>query len=146
MLWLDINGSQKQAYVTLRMSAPESEVIWLDFQPLKMSCKPGWDPMWEEWHCYYTPLRIYKQDYKILLDYFGKIYPIHDAFSGTLDLAFDVCFSNWIGKSDWLRIIEEIERDLVRVDDRKRVFLTDFLAWLQNALADTSVIVVEGNQ
>lgn len=146
MVWLDLNNPQEQTYVTLRLNAPESEIIRLDFQPLKMSRKPEWNPMWEEWHCYRAPLRIYKQDYEILLDYFGRIYPIQDAFNGTLEPVFDVCFSNWIGKSDWLRIMGEIERDLDCVNDSKRSFLTGFLAWVKTALIDTSVIVVEGNQ
>lgn len=146
MVWLAPNDTQKQTYVTLRLKAPESEMIWLEFQPLKMSLKSDWNPMWEEWHCYYAPLRIYKQDYEILLFYFGKIYPINDAINGTPEPVFDVCFSNWIGKSDWLRIVDEIERDLNRVDDSKQIFLTDFLAWVKNALTDTSVIVVEGNR
>ena len=55
---------------------------------------------------------IYKQDYELLLGYFNKIYPVKDAFDGTLEPVFDVCFCNWIGKRDWYRIIDEIERDL----------------------------------
>ncbi len=101
--------------------------------------------MWEEWHCYISPLRIYKQDYELLLDYFNKIYPTKDAFDGTLEPAFNVCFCNWIGKSDWHRIIDEIERDLSRVSNGKEGLLTGFLAWVKKALKHTSVIIVEGN-
>ena len=98
-----------------------------------------------EWHCYISLLRIYKQDYELLLDYFDKIYPIKDAFDGTLEPVFDVCFCNWIGKSDWHRIIDEIEQDLNRVSNGKKGLLTDFLAWVKMALKHTSVIIVEGN-
>ena len=47
---------------------------------------------------------IYKQDYELLLGYFNKIYPVKDAFDGTLEPVFDVCFCNWIGKRDCSRI------------------------------------------
>ena len=117
MVWLNPNDYKSQEYVELRLSAPKSEKICLEFNPLKMSCEPDWNPMWEEWHCYISPLRIYKQDYELLLDYFNKIYPIKDAFDGTLEPVFDVCFCNWIGKSDWHSIIDEIEQDLNRVSN-----------------------------
>lgn len=101
--------------------------------------------MWEEWHCYASPLKIYKQDYEVLLGYFNKIYPIQDAFDGALEPVFDVCFDNWIGKSDWHRIMDEIERDLNRVDSGQKRLLTDFLAWVKKALQHTSVMIAEGN-
>ena len=145
MVWLNQNDCQKQEYMELRLDAPKSEKICLEFNPLRMSCEPDWNPMWEEWHCYTSPLRIYKQDYEFLLGYFNKVYPIKDAFDGTLEPVFDVCFYNWIGKSDWFRIIDEIERDLNRVNDDKRVLLTDFISWIKKALKHTSIIVVEGN-
>ena len=68
-----------------------------------------------------------------------------DAFDGTLEQAFDVCFDNWIGKSDWLRIIFEIEQDSNSVLHGRRAFFMDFLAWLKEALKHTSIIVVTGN-
>lgn len=145
MVWFNPNGSEGQEYVELRLNAPESEKIFLEFNPLKISDTPDWNPKWEEWHCYRSPLRIYSQDYELLVDYFNKIYPIMDAFDGTLEQAFDICFDNWIGKSDWLRIIFEIEHDLNCVIHGKRVFLVDFLEWLKEALKHTSIIVVTGN-
>ena len=145
MVWLNVKDYKSQEYMELRLNAPKGERICLEFNPLRMSCEPDWNPMWEEWHCYASPLRIYKQDYELLLGYFNKIYPIKDAFNGTLEPVFDVCFYNWIGKSDWFRIIDEIERDLKCVDNDKRILLTNFLVWLKKALKHTSIIVVEGN-
>ena len=80
-----------------------------------------------------------------MLRYFNQIYPIKDAFDGTSEPVFDVCFYNWIGKSDWFKIMNEIERDLNHVNNDKKGFLTDFLAWVKKSLEHTSVIVVEGN-
>lgn len=145
MVWLNPDDYKSQEYVELRLNAPKSEKICLDFNPLKMSSEPDWNPMWEEWHCYCSPLRIYRQDYELLLDYFNKIYPVKDAFDGTLEPVFDVCFCNWIGKRDWHRIIDEIERDLNSVSNGKRGLFMDFLAWVKRALKHTSVIIVEGN-
>ncbi len=145
MIWLNPNDCKSQEYVELRLNAPKTEKICLEFNPLRMSCNPEWNPIWEEWHCYASPLRIYKQDYELLLSYFNKIYPIKDAFDGTLEPIFDVCFYNWIGKSDWFRIIDGIERDLNHVNNSKKVLFMDFLAWVKEALKYTSIIVVEGN-
>jgi len=125
MVWLNPKDYKKQEYVVLRLNAPKNEKIYLDFNPVKISHEPDWNPMWEEWHCYRNPLRIYKQDYAPLLGYFNRIYPIKDAFNGTLESVFDVCFGNWIGKNDWLRFMDEIKRDLNRVNDSERIFLTD---------------------
>ena len=145
MIWLNPDDYKCQEYVELRLNAPQTEKICLEFNPLRMSCNPDWNPAWEEWHCYASPLRIYKQDYEPLLRYFNQIYPIKDAFDGTLEPVFDVCFYNWIGKSDWFRIMDEIERDLNHVNNDKKGFLTDFLAWVKKSLEHTSIIVVEGN-
>lgn len=101
MIWLNPNEYKNQTYVELRLHAPKSEKIYLEFNPLKMSFEPDWNPMWKEWHCYASLLKIYKQDYEVFLGYFNKIYPIQDAFDGTLEPVFDVCFDNWIGKNDW---------------------------------------------
>ncbi len=145
MIWLNPNDYKSQEYVELRLNAPKTEKICLEFNPLKISCDPDWNPTWEEWHCHASPLRIYKQDYELLLGYFNKIYPIKDAFNGTLEPVFDVCFYNWIGKSDWLRLMDEIKKDLNCVNNGKKVLLTDFLAWVKKALKHMSLIVVEGN-
>ena len=144
MVWINPKY-ERQEYLELRLNAPEGEKILLEFNPLKTSDTADWNPTWEEWHCYGHPLRIYQQDYKCLVDYFNKIYPIMDAFNGTLEQAFDVCFDNWIGKSDWVRIILEIEQDLNCILDGEKTFLMDFLEWVKEALKHTSIIVVEGN-
>ena len=132
MVWLNPNGYKGQTYVELRLNAPKSEKIFLEFNPLKISDTPNWNPMWEEWHCYSSPLRIYKQDYEQLIEYFNKVYPVRDAFSGTLEQAFDACFDNWIGERD-------------RISDEERTFFMGFLNWLKEALKYSSIIVVEGN-
>lgn len=60
MIWLKSSEYQKQKYLELRLYAPKNEKIVLDFNPLKISDKPSWNPSWEEWHCYANPLRIYR--------------------------------------------------------------------------------------
>ena len=126
MIWLKPSDYRKQLYTELRLYAPTDERILLNFNPLKISSDPDWNPAWEEWHCYTAPLRIYRQDYESLLDYFNKIYPTTDAFDGTFQPAFDVCFDNWIGKDDWLKIISEIEQDLENMSYDKKPFFTAF--------------------
>lgn len=103
------------------------------------------NPSWEEWHCYAAPLRIYSHDYELLLVYFNKIYPIRDAFDGSVEETFDVCFDNWIEKEDWDKIIFEIEEDIENISDVEKPFFQAFLQWLKEALENTRIIVVEGN-
>lgn len=145
MIWLQPSDYKKQQYIKLRLYAPNKEKILLDFNPLKISNDAGWKPEWEDWHCYAAPLRIYMQDYELLLEYFNRVYPIKDAYSGTVEPAFDACFYNWIEKDDWLKIISEIEQDLGNISDNEKPFFIAFLEWLREALNHTSVIVVEGN-
>ncbi|MGN0640398.1 MAG: BdrN protein [Oscillospiraceae bacterium] len=145
IIWLEPNEYRKQKYTELRLYAPKSEKILLDFNPLKISDEYDWNPMWEEWHCYYAPLRIYKQDYELLLDYFNKVYPTKDAFDGTPEPIFDICFYNLIGKEDWYKIIYEIEQDIENIADNEKMFFAEFIKWLEEALKYTSIIVVEGN-
>lgn len=145
MIWLNPSDYKKQSYTELRLYAPKNEKILLDFNPLKISDEPDWNPEWEEWHCYATPLRIYKQDYELLLEYFDKIYPTKDAFDGSYEQTFDVCFSNWIGKDDWLKIICEIEKDIKDISDEEKPFFIAFINWIKQALNNTDIIVVEGN-
>ena len=146
MIWLNPSEYKKQIYKELRLYAPKDEKIPLDFEPLRISDNPNWNPMWEEWHCYFTPLRIYKQDYELLMDCFNKIYPIKDAFDGNLEPVFDVCSYNWIGKDDWQKIIFEIEKGFNDFSYSEKSFFQDFLEWLKEALKYTTIIVVEGNE
>lgn len=122
-------------------------MVCLTFNPLKISNEPDWNPQWEEWHLYPTPLRVYKQDYEILLkEYFDKMYPTKDAFDGTTELYFDVCYYNWLGLNDWQVVISEIEKDFNSVHCDRKQFYSFFLNWIKKALRHTNIIVVEGNQ
>lgn len=145
MIWLDPSEHSEQEYIELRLYAPYYEKIVLDFNPLKMSYEPDWDPAGDDWHCYASPLRIYQQDYELLLDYFNNIFPTKDALDGTIEPVFDVCSIYWIGKEDWLKMISEIEQDMESFPCDKKSFFTGFIEWLEEALSHTSIIVVEGN-
>ncbi len=62
-----------------------------------------------------------------------------------MELRFDVCFDNWIKKDYWIKIIHNIEVDLINFSKEENEFLNTFIAWITDALQHTSVIVVEGN-
>ena len=145
MVWLETTEWENQKYIDLRLNASENEKIVLEFNPLKLSDAPDWNPMWEEWHCYAEPLRIYKSDYEMLVEYFNKVYPTKDAFDGTEETVFDICSFNWIGKSDWQEIEEYIRCDIDSFPNDKKDFMSKFLDWLDEALNHTDIIVVEGN-
>lgn len=142
-----VSDVREQKEIELRLYAPKSEKIRLDFNPLKLSDIPDWNPAWEEWHAYVSPLVVYEQDYTMLLmDYFNIIYPTKDAFDGTPEFCFDICFDNWIGADDWKKIITEIQKDFGGFEPDRKRFYADFLNWLEEALNYTDIIVVEGNQ
>ena len=129
MVCLNLTDYKKQEYMELRLNAPLGEHIRLDFN----------------WHCYRKPLRIYSPDFDILVSYFIKAYPIIDASDNTERDSFDVCFDNWIKQDDWIKIIHNIEVDLINFSKEEQEFLNTFIAWIKEALQHTSVIVVEGN-
>lgn len=144
MEWVTDISNRKELRLWMYTDKPEKIVI--RFEPLKMSDLPDWNPQWEEWHSYHIPLVIPLCDFERLLHrYFDKIYPTHDAFDGTLNESFDICFDNWIGEKDWRIIISAIRADFANFSESERGFYGDFLDWVGEALKHTRVIVAEGN-
>ncbi len=74
------------------------------------------------------------------------MYPTKDAFDGTPEPCLDVCFGNWLGIDDWMKVISGIENDLNSFQSDRKQFYTEFLGWIKEALNYTTIIVVEGNQ
>lgn len=99
----------------------------------------------KNWHYYRKPLRVYSPDFDILVSYFNKTYPIIDASDNTERDCFDICFDNWIKRNDWIKIVHNIEVDLINYSKVEQDFLKTFIDWIKEALQHTSVIVVEGN-
>ena len=99
----------------------------------------------KDWHYYRDPLRVYSPDFDILVSYFNQVYPIIDTSDNTERDRFDVCFDNWIKQDYWIKIINNIEADLINFSKEEQEFLNTFIAWIKEALQHTSVIVVEGN-
>lgn len=145
MVWLKPTDYKKQEYMELRLNAPLGEPIRLDFNPLKVTDTSNSSPSWKNWHCYRKPLRVYSPDFDILVSYFNKAYPIIDASDNTERDSFDVCFDNWIKQDDWIKIIHNIEVDLINSSKDEQEFLNTFIDWIKEVLQHTSVIVVEGN-
>ena len=145
MVWLNTVDYTKQEYIELRLNAPLGEHIRLDFNPLNIYDVSDDEPNWKDWHCYRKPLRVYSPDFDILVSYFNQVYPIIDASDNTERDRFDVCFDNWIKQDDWIKIIHNIEVDLINFSKEEQEFLNTFIAWIKEALQHTSVIVVEGN-
>lgn len=144
MIWLtDIS---KREYKRLSVYADKSEKTAIMFEPLRMSDTPDQNPQWEDWNCYHKPLLIPFSDFERLLrKYFDGIYPTVDAFDGTPEECFDVCFLNWIGEKDWRIIIKAVDADLDSFSGAEQKFYSGFLDWLEEALKHTSIIVAEGN-
>ena len=145
VVWL--NDTSNREFTRLAVYADKSEKTAIMFEPLKMSDIPDWDPQWEDWNCYYEPLLIPFSDFERLLHhkYFDRIYPTCDAFDGTPEESFDVCFHNWIGEKDWRIIINAVQADLESYSGAEREFYSGFLRWLEEALKNTSIIIAAGN-
>ena len=141
MVWLNPADYKKQEYMELRLNAPLGEHIRLDFNPLKITDMSDSSSSWKDWHCYKKPLRVYSPDFDVLVSYFNKVYPIIDISDNTERDGFDV----WIKQDDWIKIIRNIEVDLINFSKEEKEFLNTFIAWITDALQHTSVIVVEGN-
>lgn len=141
MVWLNPKDYKKQEYMELRLNAPLGEHIRLDFNPLKITDISDSSSSWKDWHCYRKPLRVYSPDFDMLVSYFNKAYPIIDASDNTERNSFD----NWIKEDDWIKIIRNIEVNLINFSYVEQEFLKTFIAWIKEALQHTSVIVVEGN-
>ena len=82
----------------------------------------------KDWHYYRDPLRVYSPDFDILVSYFNQVYPIIDASDNTERDRFDVCFDNWIKKDYWIKIIHNIEVDLINLSKKEQEFLNTFIA------------------
>ena len=59
-----------------------------------------------------------------------------------LDMGIDALQKEVI---NWIKIIRNIEVDLINSSKVEQEFLKIFIAWIKQALQHTSVIVVEGN-
>ena len=147
MVWLPLEHWQEQRTFWIGLKSREPKRCRLRFQPLCISGEPDWNPRWEEWHCYLFPLAMGIEDYQLLLaDYFARIYPTQDAFSGTPEEGLDPCGPNWLGSGDWEKLILLLREELGRCTKKRARFYEAFLRWLEAALTHTDIIVVEGNQ
>lgn len=108
----------------LRLNALLGEHICLDFNPLKISNISYSLSRWKNWHCYRKLLRVYSQDFDILDSYFNKAYPIIDVSDNNERDGFD----NWIKQDDWIRIVHNIEVDLIKFSKVEQKFLKTFIA------------------
>ena len=50
------------------------------------------------------------------------MYPIIDASDNTERDSVDVCFDNWIKQDDWIKIIHNIEVDLINFSKEEKEF------------------------
>ena len=118
----------------------------LKFEPLKISDKPDWNPMPEEWSCCSQPLIVYFEDYRRLLkDYFALMFPTKDAFDGTPEPVFDELYWNWLGAADWRKALSAINRDLPKFSSEELIFYEAFLKWFDEALGLSNIIICESN-
>lgn len=140
--WISARHWQPEV-VAPRVYAPPKEKICLDFYPVR----PGKGAaQWEDWHCSRSVLVVYLADYEaLLLPYFAEIFPVQDPISGQWQARFDQCFDNWLGRADWERWMALVERDLDERPAAEQDFYQVVLTWLRATLAETDVIVVEGN-
>ena len=145
MKWIDENNEQKPLVLRVYDIA-EGNVPMLEFNPLKRSDAPNWNPMPEEWHCYSKPLRVLFGDYRRLLkSYFALMFPTKDAFDGTPEPEFDELYYNWLSAEDWRRALAAIAGDLPKFPEKEREFYEAFLKWFDEALELSDIVICESN-
>lgn len=120
------------------------EKICLEFYPCK---NKGEDMKWEDWHKS-EPLTVFKSDYQqLLIDYFTDLFPVVDPTTGENQEYFDVCFDHWIGKNDWIRLIEKMKKGIDSLEGKAEIdFYIQFIKWIEKRLEWAEIIVVDGNQ
>lgn len=145
MKWID--NTNEQYPVTLRLyDTSKGNAPMLEFNPLKRSDKPDWNPMPEEWHCCSKPLRVLFGDYKRLLkSYFALMFPTKDAFDGTPEPVFDELYYNWLSAEDWRKALSAVTSDLPKFSPEEREFYKAFLNWFDEALELSDIIICESN-
>lgn len=137
--------SAMQNVIELRCCSEPDERLCFTFQPVKIDPSVNWNPQWEEWHAYPTPLRVFITDYERLLKrHIARVFPTIDAFDGTPEPYFDEYFDSWLSADDYRKLIDDIEADLP-LDPDERSFCSQFISWLKDALSQTSIIVIESN-
>lgn len=145
MKWLE--NANERKFLEIRLyDKPAGYAPCLKFEPLRISDKPDWDPMPEEWSCCSEPLIVYFEDYRRLLKkYFALMFPTKDAFDGTPEPVFDELYWNWLGAEDWRKALFAIERDLPKFSHGERIFYEAFLKWFNEALELSNIIICESN-
>lgn len=145
MRWIE-NANERRP-VTLRLyDKSEDNAPCLTFNPLKISDKPDWNPLPEEWNCCSEPLIFYFEDYKRLLKgYFELMFPTKDAFDGTPEPVFDELYWNWLGAEDWNKALSAIRSDMPKYSPEERGFYGAFLKWFKEALELSNIIICESN-
>lgn len=145
MKWADNTDERK--FLKLRLyDKSEGNAPRLKFEPLKISDKPDWNPMPEEWSCCSEPLIVYFEDYRRLLkSYFALMFPTKDAFDGTPEPMFDELYWNWLSAEDWRKALSAIERDLPCFSPEECGFYEAFLKWFGEALELSNIIICESD-
>ena len=127
--------------MTLFCYGSENEKPVLQFSP----CRKTHDIQWEDWnHGEY--LFVPKTDcIKLLKDKIDKIFPNNDPDDNGLQEKFDVSSIFWIGKNDWMKLIEIIENDIDKINiEIEMRFYNEFKNWINKQLMTVEIIVVDG--
>lgn len=130
------------SFLELRLYSDKKEKICLKFLPYlnKHVSK------WEACHSYKCPLYVYFTDYrKLLAPYLACVFPLKHPLVGEIQECFDECFDNWIEKEAWCAIIKSIKLDLYKFEEKEKEFYYNFFKWIEEALLETNIIVVDGN-
>lgn len=145
MKWAE-NANERKPLELRLYDRSEGNAPCLKFEPLKISDKPDWNPMPEDWSCCSEPLIVYFEDYRRLLkSYFALMFPTKDAFDGTSEPAFDELYWNWLSAEDWHKALSAIESDLPTFTSEERCFYEAFLDWFGEALELSNIIICESN-
>lgn len=141
-VWLGLTLIKNITPIELRLYSERRESICMEFLP----CSNRIAPRWEEWHNYKFPLIVYFTDYrKLLITHLERAFPIVNPVTGHNQETFNEYFDNWIPQNAWNEIIASIKSDWAMYSKGECAFFESFLFWLNRALLETELIVVDGN-
>ncbi|MNJ47482.1 hypothetical protein D3C77_426400 [compost metagenome] len=89
-------------------------------------------------------LFIYDEDFIYIRPVIDKAFPLTDPLTGEEMEVFDPCWDNPILNDVWMRILEELDQQLIG-DPELRVFLNQFTSWVKIWLESADGIEITGN-
>ena len=131
----------------IRLYSDDTELIRLEFKPVYMYSLKNESMSWEDWN-HYDSICIYKTDYeKLLLPVIQSLFPVTDPDPNGFGIqeSFDLTSTNFLGKEDWKKLIEELTKCMKSSNKAESDFYDSVLGCLKDFMLKSDWFCIEGN-